>query len=204
MKLMVLLVFALAGCAPIVERVDLSESSYQSRLFQQRSMNTVQQVTVINKAKQGEQERDGVTGFSESRMPIQAHEEPKFIVERDIQEYFKASLSQSDKSSRKVFATIYRADAFKTNKLNGTAFIPIVGAFTGSDQKLGLNLKVSVEVEDLGRIVKEFTFDQRIEKKMQGLESMEDHYKRLIALYREQFFSELDRNVLRYMLETRN
>lgn len=206
MKVCLLAIFALAlaGCAPALKRVDLSESNYQSRLFQQRSSNTVQQFTVINKAKPGEFERDGASNFSESRIPIQAEEEAKVVVERDLQEYFKASLSESERSSRKVFATIYRADAYQASKLNGTAFIPIVGAFTGSDQKIGLNLKVLVEVEDQGKVVKEFTFDQRIEKKMQGLESIEDHYKRLVAQYREQLFSELDRNVLRFMLEARN
>jgi len=126
------------------------------------------------------------------------------VVERDLRRYFKASLSESESSSRKVFATIYRADVYQANKLNGTAFIPIVGAFTGSDQKIGLNLKIFVELEDQGKVVKEFTFDQKIERNMQGLDSIEDQYKRLVAQYREQLFSALDRNVLRFMLEARN
>lgn len=193
---MFFLVF-LSACAPSITKPDLDNSVYSSRYEKNKHKSVIADLQIENKARQGEFQRDGSTNFSESRIPLEVSEPTRITVQNDLKKYFDATTSHSDASTIKVFATVLAANSYKAIKLNGTAFIPIIGMFTGDDTKIGMNLKIKVEIEKDGELVKNWIFDRRIDRVTSKTVSDEDDYRALIRDYRELFFEELDVNVLR-------
>lgn len=189
----------LTACAPQqLTKPNLDDSIYSSRYEKYKSKNLIGDFQIDNKARLlAEKQRDGSTNFSESRFPINVSEPTRITVQNDLQRYFDSTTLRSTDSNLKVFVTILVAESFKANKINGTAFIPLVGAFTGSDTKIGMNLKIRVEIERSGVLIKDWVFERRIDRVTSKVDSDEDDYKLLIADYRQIIFEELDVNILR-------
>lgn len=191
------IVICISGCAPSITKPDLDNSTYKSRYERQKGKTVVGEIQIESKARQGERQRDGSTNFSESRHPLTVSEPTDVTVKNDLVKYFDSTTVRTDSSPFKIFATVLVADSYKAARINGTAFIPIVGMFTGSDTKIGMNLKVRVEIEKNGELLKDWLFERRIDRVTSKTVSNEEDYQSLIRDYRQLFFEELDVNIMR-------
>ena len=79
----------------------------------------------------------------------------------------------------------------------GAAKLPFVGiARAAADYDIGMNLKVLMEIEDSGKVVSSYLFDEKIliRDKVTDQAAMAETYRNLVNAYRIKFFWELDRN----------
>ncbi|QWC88278.1 hypothetical protein [Cupriavidus metallidurans] len=133
------------------------------------------------------------TTFSASYMPIRSNTAE--TVAADLKSYFARATTAGSPDAQRVIARIEVSDAYWV--ATAAAKVPIVGIFAlGGDREFFMNVRVSFEVEERGKVLRTFTVNERFsipDGKADTQEDIARSYQRLVAQYRERFFANLDR-----------
>ena len=194
-KLLLLLVLTfIAGCASKPFIVDVSDSVYRSKFFDRSSAHRISALTITNSADDGKT----INAVLEpSFFPIKPQTPTRVTVEDDLKLYFGEHLSIDPSAKRSLHIKIEKADSYWV--WGGVSKIPLVGLFTvNANTDIGLNLKVLIEIEDLGKVVLSYLYDEQIiiTGKATTPKVIAESYQKLIRTYRETFFGELDRQFI--------
>lgn len=181
-----LIVIGFYGCANKSMNIDVSDSKYK---IKEKLVIDIKDLIIENKAQNGEM-KNTMLG-SDTTIPIVPKVPTKETVENDIKNYFQAmeKLQSSDKTLK---ITIKKADSYWT--WSDVQKLPIFGLLAvGQNVTYGLNLKVLFEVEENGKVIKSYIFDDTIKVKNPNAtkEDIIAGYKKLISKYREIFFNEI-------------
>ena len=155
-------------------------------------------VSIINKANTGELINHI---FGPAYMPMYTRTPSMETVQVDIESFFKERTITSSESTKSLQVVIHKADSYW--RWGGASRIPIIGiAFVAVDYEFGLNLNISFEVENNGKIVNIYTFKDTITIKGKAMtqDDMKTSYKKLISKYREVLLTELDTEFIRRYL----
>jgi hypothetical protein len=116
-------------------------------------------------------------------------------VASDLKSYFAGATALGGPDTQRIRVRLEQADSYWTMPTSGT--IPIIGLLTvAADREFFMNVRVSIEVEAHGKVIRTFATSQHYalaDGKVATEEDMARSYRRLIAQYREQFFSTLDK-----------
>jgi hypothetical protein len=195
---LILAVISLSGCANTPMSVDLSQSEHLLQRKSKQDKASVSNVVITNKAEKTKLVNTPLG--SDTLFPFNTDVETRQTVEADIRRFFDVTLDKNQKSSRSLAITINKVDGYWV--WGGASKIPFVGLFTvGADTDFVVSLRVLFEIEEGGKVISSYLFDDKFV--IQGSAATEDvikeNYQRLIAEYRNKFFSELDdRFVARY------
>lgn len=181
----------LAGCvgAPLV--VDVSDSIYRGASPNRTPAHRISTLTIVNNA--GDGKMVNTTLGSDSIIPILPHTPTRATVEQDIKRYLEEHLLTDSSAKRSLRVTISKADSYWV--WGSAAKIPFVGlALVASDTEIGMNLKVLIEIEDSGKVVSSYLYDEKIviQDKATDQEAISASYRKLVGTYRKKFFGELD------------
>lgn len=194
---LILAVF-LVGCANTPMSVDLSQSEHLLQSRSSQSKATVSNVSITNKAEKTKLVNTPLG--SDTFFPFNTDIEIRKTVEADIRNFFDQALDKSQKTSRSLVVTIYKADGYWV--WGGASKIPFVGLFTvNAETDYVVSLRVLFEIEEDEKVTSSYLVDDKFV--IQGSAAAEDvikeNYQRLIAEYRKIFFNDLDnRFVARY------
>ncbi|MBP1680814.1 MAG: hypothetical protein H6Q35_1153 [Proteobacteria bacterium] len=186
--LIVILFIAISfsGCAKKSINIDVSDSKYQVK---EQVKIDIKKINIENLSNNGEM-KNTILG-SDSIIPIVPETPTKKTVEDDIKDYF-LTMEMLKSSNRVLKIIVKEADSYWT--FSDVQKIPIVGLFAvGEKVTYGLNLKILFEVEEDGKVIKSYTFNDTIKIK-NGNATQDDiiaGYKKLISQYREVFFNEI-------------
>lgn len=190
-------VFLLGACAaqPPID-VSNSQNLVRSNLLDV-AKPTLSAVDIINQAKVPDAR---ISAFDDVHISFKT--QTAQTVTSDIASYFKTATQNSANTTQKVSVTIDKADAYWV--FGGAKRIPFIGLFAAaSDCEYVMDVRATFEVEVNGKVTKTFTMDREYsfpDGKATGLDDIKAAYQRLVALYREKFFAELDeRFVTRYL-----
>ena len=183
----------LAGCAaprpPFI--VDVSDSIYRGASPNRSLAHHISTLTIINKADDGTFVDTAFT--SDSICPIKPQTRTRDTVEQDIKRYLEDQLLIDHSAKLALRVTIYKADSYFV--ITSARKTPFVGLAThSSDTDIGMNLKVLIEIEDSGKVVKSYLYDEKIViyGKYADYDDIAASYRKLIDKYRKIFFGELD------------
>jgi hypothetical protein len=116
-------------------------------------------------------------------------------VASDLESYFAKATMPGPPDAQRVLVRIEKAESFWTMPTSGT--LPFVGLLTaGADREFSMDLQVTIEVEVHGKVVRTFNTSQHYaiaDGRTSSNEEMARSYQRLIAKYRDNFFSTLDK-----------
>lgn len=180
----------LAGCASGPLKVDLSDSVYQGSPPSDQKPQ-VSAVVVVNRAPPGKPVNS--VSLGDAQFPLSVAEPASETVENDIRRYFSERLAEDPQATRALRVTIQRADAFWV--LTTADRIPIVNIFTiAAPSDIGLNLRVRLEVEESGKVMASYDYDEVIPSRgtLTSDEQVANVYRTLISAYRQAFFGRLD------------
>jgi len=189
-------VIACLGACAAPAPIDVSQSAYLVRTALTEGLKPqVTSIVVENAAPPPDEARN--PAFSESYIPVKSNTSE--TVAADIKSYFGQSTVQTTTGSQKVIARIERADAYWI--VNASDKLPMVGLFSiGADHEFYMRLHVSFEVEEAGKVVRTFVVDEKFSipdgkdsTQASIATSYPTSYQRLIALYRQRLFADLDR-----------
>ncbi len=181
----------LAGCAGTPLVVDVSDSIYRGATPIRSAEHHISALTIVNKADDGKVVN--TTLGSDSIFPIKPETPTRVTVEQDIKRYLGEQLVTDHSAKRSVYVTISKADAYWV--WGSAAKMPFVGlALAGANTDIGMNLKVLIEIEDSGRVISSYQFDENIviQDKATDQGAIAASYRKLIETYRKKFFQELD------------
>lgn len=181
----------LAGCAGTPLVVDVSDSIYRGATPTHSAAHRISAIAIINKADDGKMVN--TTLGSDSVFPIKPETPTRVLVEQDIKRYLEEHLVADPSAKRSLFVTISKADAYWV--WGSAAKLPFVGlALAGANTDIGMNLKVLIEIEDSGKVISSYQFDENIviKDKATDQEAIAASYRKLIETYRMKFFGELD------------
>lgn len=193
-----LLSFILSACAASPP-TDVSQSAYLVRTsVGQEAKLSVFAFEVENDAPAPVPAKN--PAFRSSFIPIR--ENTSATVVSDLNAYFAQTTKHVVGSSQKVVARIEQADAYWEEPVS--AKLPVIGLFKlSSAREFFMNLRVSFEVEEGGKVLRTLTVSQRFsipDGKIDSEADFNSSYQRLIAQYRIQFFAKLDRDfITRYL-----
>lgn len=198
-KAIALIAIALSGCASAPPRaIDLSQSIYRVSTESVASRKAVSRIEIRNTADDGKL-INTMLG-SDTFSPIKPATTTKQTVESDLHSFFSLALRPDAASTRSLVITISKADSYWV--WGGVAKVPFFGLLVvGADTEIGMNIKVLFEVEEGGKVISTYLFDEKISIQDQAStgDAIAVSYQRLIATYRKKFFDELDaRFVSRY------
>ncbi|MFA5460445.1 MAG: hypothetical protein WC274_00030 [Sulfurimonas sp.] len=175
-----------SGCANKPINIDVSESKYK---IKEQVEIDIKNINIENVSNNGEM-INTILG-SDTIIPIIPEVPTKETVENDIKDYFH-TMKMIESSNKVLKIVVKKADSYWT--LSDLQKIPIFGLFAvGQKVTYGLNLKVLFEVEEDGKVIKSYTFNDTIKIK-NGNVTQDDiiaGYKKLISQYREVFFNEI-------------
>jgi hypothetical protein len=131
--------------------------------------------------------------FGSSILPAAANTAE--TVASDLPSYFAGATVVGAPEAQRVIVRIEKADAYWVMPVSGS--LPVVGILTlGGDREFFMNMRVSIEVEMHGKVVRTFASNERFsisDGKTVTQGDIEQSYRRLVARYREQFFGTLDK-----------
>ena len=119
-------------------------------------------------------------------------------MEEDLKRYFGQKIAIDKNSNRSLTINILKADTYWV--WTSAQKLPYIGiAFAAGGTDIGMNLKVLIELEENGKVVSNYLFDEKIVIKDDALteEALKKSYARLIATYRQKFFREIEGTYLR-------
>lgn len=193
--LFVIISFSLGGCANAPLNIDVSDSIYTGSNPVRSIVHSISSIVFVNKATDGKMVN--TTLGSDSVFPIVPLVPTKATVEDDVRRYFDRHLVINSDSVRSIKVSILKADSYWV--WSSAAKIPFVGIlFVDADTDFGINLKVLIEIEQAGKVISSYLFDEKIviQAKSTTEEKIKDSYKALISNYRETFFGHLDLNFI--------
>lgn len=188
--LLSLLFIGLSGCAAQPLKVDVSQTIYDARV-PSMAKPKVSEITLINKADDGEMVNTALG--SDSVFPIKTEKATKETVEKDLRRYLHERTARSSEAKKSLRVVIHKADSYWV--WSSAAKAPIFGlAFIGADTDFGLNLRISFEVEEGGKVISTYWFDDviTIQAKSTTQEAIKKSYKELVGEYRKTLFGDLD------------
>lgn len=191
----------IVGCAVAPPVIDLSSSAYRVSSETTAARKPVTRIEIRNSVKDDVQQSFNTTLGAENLIPIRPATTTKQTVEADLQSFFSAALVVDNSAKRAVSVTIAKADSYWV--LGRAATVPLVGiAFAGADTEFGMNIRVLMEVEEDGKVISSYQFDEKIttQDKSSTGEAIQASYQRLVAAYRKRMFADLEtRFVRRYL-----
>lgn len=128
-------------------------------------------------------------GGEDQQLPLKQNTPFVKIVGDDLSAFF----SKSNTSEYSLNVIIQTAEPYWT--LTAFQRIPVIGWFaSGMDVEYGLYLRLQIEVEQNGKVVRTYSYDQLIKTigKNGTAKDVEESYQKLISVYRQEFFSQLD------------
>jgi len=191
----ILVVVVMAGCARTPIQVDVSENVYRSVETSNSTDRQIAELIIVNKAGPGRKQNTALG--SDSVFPIETAPATVVTVEEDVRRYFSEHFSIDPTAKQSVRVTISDADAYWV--LTSVDKIPFVGLFTSwNDTEFGLNLRVLIEIEEGGKVVSSYLYDETTttEDKATTKEAIRNSYQNLIGAYRVQFFGELSNDFI--------
>lgn len=187
-----LLFTVLAGCATVRPVMDVSESIYRGTPPTRSSSHKVLRIDVTNKAGDGEID---IKIFGNKVLPFRPATSTKETVEQDIRRYLEEHVQYDKESKKSLHITIYKADSFFVNEYS---IIP--GKVFFADSDCGVNIKVRFEIEEGGKVLSSYLYDDKITAKCALSSGDIAMYQKLISEYRTKFFGELDKEFMdRYL-----
>ncbi len=128
-------------------------------------------------------------GWEDQQLPLKQNTPFVKIVGDDLSAFF----TKSNTSEYSLNVIIQTAEPYWT--LTAFQRIPVIGWFaSGMDVEYGLYLRLQIEVEQNGKVVRTYSYDQVIKTigKNGTAADFEESYQKLISVYRQEFFSQLD------------
>ncbi len=184
-------IVALAGCAPMPP-VDVSKSGDLVRTtLAPQSRAKLSSVEIIDRATPSKLENEGVFGDTE----VGVRQPTSQTVTEDIKAYFDKATIRESGSGQKVIVRIEKVDAYWV--FRAAKKVPFVGlALLGTPDVFVMKLRASFEVESQGKVLRTFNYDETFSLangSASTRDSIAESYQRLIALYRQRFFDDLDK-----------
>lgn len=198
-KTIALMAIALSGCASTPPRtIDLSQSTYRVSTERVALRKSISHIEIRNTADDGKLVNTMLG--SDSFIPIKPATTTRQTVESDLHSFFSLALRPDAASTRSLTITISKADSYWV--WGGVAKVPFFNFLVvGADTEVGMNIKVLLEVEEGGKVISTYLFDEKIfiQDQVSTGDAIALSYQRLIASYRKKLFDELDsRFVSRY------
>lgn len=190
--LFIILLFT--GCTIKPMEVDLGTNNFSS----QTPLNI--NIKTISIEKVEKEMKVDYTGLGDSKIPIQTKDSTASIVEKDMKEYFSKLVFNSN-SNRTVNITIKEATPYWI--FSGANKVPVVGLFTaGMQTDYFLNLNILFEIEENGKVINSFLYDDVITIKNSASfeEDIKKGYQILIKEYRNVFFDDLENKFIKRYL----
>ncbi len=182
----VLFIISVSGCANKPINIDVSESKYKSK---EQVKVDIKNINIVNVSNNGEM-KNTMLG-SDTIIPIIPEVSTNETVENDIKDYFH-TMKMHELSNKVLNIVVKKADSYWT--WSDVQKIPIFGLLAvGQKVTYGLNLNVLFELEEDGKVIKSYTFNETIEIKNENAtqDDIIAGYKKLISKYREVFFKEI-------------
>ena len=174
-----LLVIALTGCAN--RNINVPDLTL-------RSAGNVKIKTVSVVDRTGEESK--LRSFWwDQQLPLDQNPPFAKIVGDDISTFF----ARSDASEYCLTVQIQTAEPYWT--LTSLQRVPVIGWFaSGMDVEYGLYLRLLIEVEQNGKVMRTYSYDRVIKTmgKNTTCKEKEAGYQNLITAYRQEFFSQLE------------
>lgn len=190
LTLSIAILLMVCGCANPHRVIDVSDSVYKTSADNKADQKIIRIINIINKADDGKVDNPL---FGKSIIPIKPATTTKETVEQDIKRFLEESFVIDKSAPTDITVTIQKADSYYV--IGSSEKIPYVNLFTiFTDTEIGLNLRVLFEIENKGKVVSSYLFEENIttEGKIAVEEHINQSYKNLIATYRKRFFSELE------------
>jgi len=172
-------------------KVDLPKVSFQPSVNDQSKNRQVKSIKLVNQAKRGE---NMGRFLGDSHIAVEPEISTKEVIENDIRSYFEKRLVLSDSATKSFKIKIKKANSYYIAGSGDT--VPFVGLFTvHSYHPYYLHLDVFFEIEEDGKVIKSYDFDEKIileNGKTAYPSDIQESYIRLIRLYRDVFFNLLD------------
>ena len=178
------------GCANPNRVIDVSNSIYKTSTNTQANLKKIRSINIINKAHDGKMDNPIL---DKSIIPIKPATTTKETVEQDIKRFLEESFAIEKSEQTDITVTIQKADSYYV--VGTSKKIPYVNLITVFfDTEFGLNLRVLFEIENKGKVLSSYLFDENItaEGKIAFERDIDQSYQKLIAAYRKHFFSELE------------
>jgi hypothetical protein len=195
----IILTLLLSACAHSPPVIDVSDSIYKSNSAIDISKKEISSINFRITADDGTYVKGGIG--SDTLFPIRPATTTKQTVESDLRRFFSSVTSAKSSAPRSMTVTIGKADSYWT--MSAAANTPILGlALVGSDTDFGMNVRILIEIEESGKVIASYIFDEKIiiQGKSTNGEAIRESYKVLVAAYRKRLFSELEsRFVPRYL-----
>ncbi len=188
------LILFFVGCTIKPMEVDLGSNQFNN----QASLNI--NIKKISVEKIEKEIKFDYSGYGDSKMPIVTKESTTTVVEKDIKEYFSKLVFNSN-SNRTVNITIKEATPYWI--FSGANKVPVVGLFTaGMQTDYFLNLNILFEIEENGKVINSFLYDDVITIKNSASfeEDIKKGYQILIKEYRNVFFDDLENKFIKRYL----
>jgi hypothetical protein len=172
--------FLLSGCASV--NIPLPKFSCKST-----PDVAIKSMAIIDRtSKSAELKRSALGDYQ-----VEIKQETPFskVLSDDLNKFF----NKSDTSLYSVSVQIQRADPYWT--LTAEQRVPLLGMLAmGMEVEYGIYLKLQFEVEQNNKVVRVYLYDNVIKTTAQNAtgEDMEKGYQKLISVYREEFFQQLD------------
>lgn len=195
----ILSAIALSSCAAPPLVIDLPPSAYKTSPETVIPSKPISNVDIRTTADDGNSVYGGIG--ADTLVQINPVTKTKQTVESDLRQFFVEAVPSDKASNRSITVTIRKVDSYWV--WSAAAKTPIIGlAFANADTAFGMNVPVLIEVEEGGKVVSSYIFDERItiQGKATTRETIEAAYKRLVAEYRRRLYGELEaRFVRRYL-----
>jgi len=191
--LLAILSLLIGACAAPVPSIDVSQSAN----LVQSSIGTpnkpvVSSVEVTNSAPPPVPAEN--PAFSASYIPVGANTAE--TVSADLKAYFADATVHGAPETQRVIARIEKADAYWVEP--ASIKVPIFGLLAlGGDREFFMNVRISFEVEEHGKVARTFTINERFsipDGKGGSQAEIARSYRRLVTQYRERFFASLDKS----------
>jgi hypothetical protein len=186
----IILSIFLSSCINQHRPIDVSDSIYKSPSDNQTIKKQIRNINIINKADDGKKVHPLIDA---SYIPITPATTTKETVEQDIKRFLEENFISEKTGPTDITVTIQKADSYYI--INSVKKIPYVNLITVfGDADFGMNLRVLFEVENKGKVVSSYLFDDQIitQGKIATEEGINQGYKKLISEYRKKFITELE------------
>lgn len=195
----ILAALLVSACSSTPLVVDLPAYAYHASPETKLARKAIANIDIRSTADDGNSVYGGLG--ADTSVQLKPAVPTKQTVELDLRQFFAEVLSTDKASTRSITATIRRAESYWI--WSAAAKTPILGlAFANADTEFGMNVRVSIEVEEGGKVISSYLFDEKItiQDKAATREAIQASYKRLVAEYRKRLYAELEvRFLQRYL-----
>lgn len=181
--------FILAGCAGTPLVVDVSDSIYRGASPTHSPAHRISALVIVNNADDGKVINTSMTSDAGDSIPIKLQTPTRVTVEQDIKRYLEKHLLVDHSAKRSLRVTISKADSYWVLGSAEKASPLLALTLAASDREIGMNLRVLFEIEDSGKVVSSYLYEDKIviQDKATDEQAVSTSYRKLISAYREKF-----------------